>query len=89
MRVWVWLNLMIGVPSVQFRFLKSHQIEKEYLPPVSAAGTFTGPWEIDSMVVGKEPRFGGRENLSFSCPGDATQGTSPCVLTPSGPSCVE
>lgn len=29
--VWVWLSLMMGLPSVQFLFLKSHQIEKEWL----------------------------------------------------------
>lgn len=56
--------------------------------PVSSAGRFTVPWGTDSMVVVKEPWFGGQENLSFSCPGDGTQGTSHCVYT-SGPSCVK
>lgn len=53
--VYIWLNLMMGVPSVQFLFLKSHRTwERVAFPVPSVTEIFTVLWGIDSMVVLKE-----------------------------------
>lgn len=70
--MWVWVNLMLGVPSGSLSSVSVSKVpsdgERVPSPVPSAAGTFTVLWGIDSMVVVKEQWLGGQENLASACP---------------------